>query len=108
MFKGDDRALSPRGRWYLLRDWMRIVLLRASWITGIEPLEQCQTTLFFDLALGALPAGRFAVAVVRTCRRERASASGAQDAVRTGFFGFQNQPLITSPACSKRICRRLA
>jgi hypothetical protein len=45
---------------------MRIVLLRASWITGIKRLEERLTTTGFHVPLGALPAGR--LAIVSTAR----------------------------------------
>ena len=52
-------------------------------MTGIKPTEERLTTLCFHDALGALQAGRLAVAPVRERRLECWSAAGAQQAFTT-------------------------
>jgi hypothetical protein len=54
-------------------------LFRAPGITRIAPVEESLTPRGFQVALGALPAGRLTVTLVRTRERERASASWAQN-----------------------------
>ena len=67
---------------------MRCLLLRASWITGIQPVEERRQTECLPFALGELTARRSTVMVAGTYRIENAVATAALDALSRRAHAF--------------------
>ena len=75
----DDHALLRTGVANIINQ-ERDLFVVAQASNGVEAVEKCLPTARLLLAFGELSAGRSTVTLVQTCRRERSSAAGAQEA----------------------------